>query len=122
MPVWNRAPYNQPTWPKKQAADIERWLWVSSWEIERGGVDSAFAAHQRKGMPRQALTFYTVLCCACYLMDRINPHHTFRKRLMSLASDYEASLLTEAGFPDNWLAEPLWRQAAVYSANHPLTR
>ncbi len=51
--------------------------------------------------------FY-LLSVIVYLLDTVNPKHSFRQRIKGLFAKYPDADLCEMGFPANWETEPLW--------------
>ncbi len=52
---------------------------------------------------------YGVLSCISYILQIINPGHTFNKRLKELLKSCSYVNLKDMGFPKNWENEPLWQ-------------
>lgn len=52
---------------------------------------------------------YAQLCCMAYLLNVILPDNMFRIKLKSLIARYPLVDIRAMGFPDRWMAEPLWR-------------
>lgn len=53
-------------------------------------------------------TFF-VLSMILYLLNRVNPNHTFISRLENLFAKYPDVSLQAMGFPNNWETENLWK-------------
>ncbi|MDR2579375.1 MAG: Abi family protein [Fibromonadaceae bacterium] len=51
---------------------------------------------------------YIVLSMILYLLNIINPKHSFKQKLTDLFSKYPSIDKTAMGFPVDWQAEPLW--------------
>jgi len=51
---------------------------------------------------------YFVLSIIIYLLNIINPKHSFKQRLNALFSKYPSIDKAAMGFPINWQEEPLW--------------
>ena len=54
---------------------------------------------------------YAVVCCIKYLLDSINPSHTFKDDLLKTINEYfnKDTILKEMGFPQNWLEVKFWQ-------------
>jgi len=52
---------------------------------------------------------YIVLSMIIYLLNIINPKHTFKQKLDALFSKYPSINKEAMGFPVNWQDEPLWK-------------
>lgn len=109
--IWNRNLHSAPVWPKSLARRKDDW--VSSWEPDPAIAQSPFTQHRSLGdAEKQGLTFYAAACVMKYLVDRINPTNTFRKRLEACLAPHAAAgqpVEVEAGFPSGWREEPLWQ-------------
>ncbi len=108
--IWNVNLLSPPVWPRSAA--VRRGGWVSSWEPPVAIETSDFSQHRNLGTAaNQGLTLYAACCCMKYLLDRINPHHTLRdriKRSIEAHTSLGHAVDVEAGFPRDWLAQPLW--------------
>ena len=108
--IWNRNLATQPTWPKSLAKNKDHW--VSSWEPSPSIEETAYSKFRNLGVDEeQGLTIYAALCTMKYMLDHINPHHTFVERLTKamkphLKKGFRVDI--EAGFPEHWLSENLW--------------
>ncbi|HEY9559911.1 MAG TPA: Abi family protein [Anseongella sp.] len=51
---------------------------------------------------------YFLLSIVIYLLDIINPKHSFKKKLNQLFRTYPMADLKAMGFPSEWEREPLW--------------
>ena len=51
---------------------------------------------------------YYVLSMIVYLLNTVNPNHTFRQKLENLFRKYPNVDRAAMGFPENWRSEPLW--------------
>jgi abortive infection bacteriophage resistance protein len=51
---------------------------------------------------------YAYLCMVESMMRRINPHSTWRLRLMALLDEHSDIPLADMGFPENWYADEFW--------------
>ena len=51
---------------------------------------------------------YYILCTITYLLNELNPTSSMKMRLKNLIKKYPDLDLTEMGFPDTWINEPLW--------------
>jgi abortive infection bacteriophage resistance protein len=58
--------------------------------------------------------FYA-LSIIIYLLNVVNPNHTFKQKLENLFLKYPNVDRMAMGFPANWQAEPLWKQCASNS-------
>ncbi|MEO8173579.1 MAG: Abi family protein [Sediminibacterium sp.] len=56
---------------------------------------------------------YFILSMVVYLLETVNPKHTFKERLGNLFSKYPNIDLRAMGFPANWKTEPLWTTKKV---------
>lgn len=72
---------------------------------------------------------FNTLSVMLYLLDRIMPGHTWRKRLLQLLGDYPDVSKSAMGFPLDWQSSPLWafpvseklaRETRDGSAFHPV--
>lgn len=52
---------------------------------------------------------YYALSMMLYLLNTVNPKHTFKQKLESLFAKYPNVDRAAMGFPANWQAEPLWQ-------------
>jgi abortive infection bacteriophage resistance protein len=52
---------------------------------------------------------YYVLSMMVYLLNTVNPRHTFKQKLMHLFTQYPNVDTHAMGFPSAWQNEPLWR-------------
>jgi len=52
---------------------------------------------------------YFVLSMIVYLLNTVNPNHSFVERLTTLLEKYPKADRGAMGFPDNWKTEPLWQ-------------
>lgn len=52
---------------------------------------------------------YNSLVFLLYLMDKIAPQHTWRKRLIDLLLTHENISKTAMGFPQDWQTYPIWK-------------
>lgn len=57
---------------------------------------------------RNDKTFF-ILSMLLYLLNTINPKHTFVSRLKELLTKYPNSDVRAMGFPENWQEEPIWK-------------
>jgi abortive infection bacteriophage resistance protein len=60
--------------------------------------------------------FY-ILSMILYLLNVVNPKHTFRQKLENLFLKYPNVDRTAMGFPKNWMNEPLWTEDVNISGN-----
>lgn len=51
---------------------------------------------------------YFLLSMVIYLLDIINPKHSFKKKLNQLFTAYPIADVKAMGFPSGWEKEPLW--------------
>lgn len=56
---------------------------------------------------RNSHTYY-ILSMIIYLLNTINPNHTFKQKLQNLFLKYPNVDRAAMGFPQNWHSEPLW--------------
>jgi abortive infection bacteriophage resistance protein len=82
--VWNRWLRVQPLFPKNA---INPWL-----------IDKTVSNNR----------MYYALSMIIYLLNTVNPKHTFRQRLANLFTKYPNVDKRAMGFPANWENEPLW--------------
>ena len=52
---------------------------------------------------------YYFLSMIIYLLNTINPNHSFKERLLELLDEFPMVDVRAMGFPENWKNEPLWR-------------
>ncbi|MCL2284396.1 MAG: Abi family protein [Fibromonadales bacterium] len=52
---------------------------------------------------------YFILSMLIYLLNIINPKHSFKQKLSALFSKYSSIDKAAMGFPTNWQEEPLWK-------------
>lgn len=52
---------------------------------------------------------YFILSMIVYLLDIINPNHSFVERFRALLSRYPSIDVRAMGFPDTWENEELWK-------------
>lgn len=64
---------------------------------------------------------YLLLCCIAYLMDVINPGHTFKSRLKELIEKHPDLDIARMGFPGKWDEETLWITDPCYLGSSPKT-
>jgi abortive infection bacteriophage resistance protein len=82
--MWNRWLRVQPLFPKKAAN-----IWIVN-----------------KSVPNNRL-FYA-FSMIIYLLNNVNPKHTFKQKLENLFLKYPNVDRAAMGFPANWRSEPLW--------------
>lgn len=51
---------------------------------------------------------YFVICMLIYLLNIINPNHSFKQRLFELLKKYPSVDKKALGFPEGWETEPIW--------------
>jgi len=56
---------------------------------------------------------YFVLSMILYLLNTVNPKHTFIERFSFLLDKYPNIETSAMGFPENWSYEPLWKAREV---------
>ncbi len=56
---------------------------------------------------------YFFLSMLIYLLNIINPQHTFKNRLFSLLKSYPIVDINAMGFPTDWQNEELWKKAEI---------
>ena len=83
--IWNRPMSIQPLFPKKSSG---AWL-----QNRQTGINRVFYA----------------LSMLIYLLNTVNPNHTFKQKLENLFSKYPNVDKRAMGFPANWHSEPLWK-------------
>jgi abortive infection bacteriophage resistance protein len=82
--IWNRPMSIQPLFPRN--------------------ASNAWITNRQTGINR---IFYA-LSMMLYLLNTVNPNHTFKQKLESLFRKYPNVDRTAMGFPANWHTEPLW--------------
>lgn len=87
---WNRRMTIKPVWMKSK----KRGNWVSRWN--EGAHDKNI--HKT----------YVAFCVIAFLMDRINPYHTFKSDLFELLKKFPQAVEYDMGFPEGWKKELLW--------------
>jgi abortive infection bacteriophage resistance protein len=83
--IWNRWLRVQPLFPKNAAN-----TWITNQHVANNRL------------------FYA-LSMIIYLLNTVNPNHTFRQKLENLFCKYPNVDRAAMGFPANWHTEPLWR-------------
>lgn len=81
--LWNRVMSIQPRIPKKPR---RQWL-INAYNNDR--------------------TFF-ILSVILYLLNIVNPNHTFKYKISSLFIKYPVVDIKAIGFPNDWQSEPLW--------------
>jgi abortive infection bacteriophage resistance protein len=84
--IWNRPMSIQPLFPRN--------------------TSSAWLADRQVGINR---IFYAI-SMILYLLNSVNPNHTFKQKLENLFLKYPNVDRTAMGFPANWQNEPLWME------------
>lgn len=92
--LWNIVLTITPTWVKSP-----RKSWVTRWENDEANEITN----------DKVLKIYAVMCLMTYLLDHINPYHTFRHDLKSLINKFPEVDIAHMGFPADWEAEDLWK-------------
>ena len=82
--IWNRPMSIQPLFPRN--------------------ASSALLQNRQIGINR---VFYA-LSMIIYLLNTVNPNHTFKQKLRRLFAKYPNVDSAAMGFPANWRTEPLW--------------
>jgi abortive infection bacteriophage resistance protein len=59
---------------------------------------------------------YFLLCILIYLLNTINPNHTFKQKLYILLKKYPMIHLPAMGFPQGWENEEIWKWDEVKSS------
>ena len=54
---------------------------------------------------------YFILCMVIYMLNTVNPKHSFIVRFKKLLAEYPNIDVKAMGFPVNWENDPLWRSA-----------
>lgn len=83
--IWNRPMSIQPRFPRNASN-----VWIANSEISVNRV------------------FYA-LSMIIYLLNVVNPKHTFKQKLDALFLKYPNVDRTAMGFPSDWESEPLWQ-------------
>lgn len=52
---------------------------------------------------------YFILSMIIYLLNTINPNHTFVSRFKALLSRYPSIDVRAMGFPEDWKTESIWK-------------
>jgi abortive infection bacteriophage resistance protein len=84
--IWNRPMSIQPLFPRN--------------------ASSAWLANRQVGINR---IFYA-LSMILYLLNVVNPNHTFKQKLENLFAKYPNVDRAAMGFPADWQNEPLWTE------------
>lgn len=73
-------------------------------------IETTSVSNKVQGRPEIKVNnkVYFLLSMIVYLLNTINPNHTFRKKLVYLFLKYANVDSKAMGFPDGWDAEPLW--------------
>jgi abortive infection bacteriophage resistance protein len=82
--IWNRHLQIQPLFPR---------------HTQNAWISTAGLSNRR---------MYYILSMIVYVLNIINPNHTFRQRLNNLLAKYPNVDARAMGFPAAWQAEPLW--------------
>jgi abortive infection bacteriophage resistance protein len=85
--IWNRPMSIQPLFPRNAS---NTWL-----------------ADRQVGINRVFYALSTIL----YLLNAVNPNHTFKQKLASLFLKYPNVDRAAMGFPSGWRDEPLWTES-----------
>lgn len=56
---------------------------------------------------------YFILCMIIYMLNTVNPKHSFIGRFKKLLAEYPNIDVKAMGFPANWENDPLWRSAKI---------
>jgi len=83
--LWNREIRIKPNLPIK----ISKNTWLSNKQVRRDRI-------------------YIILSMIIYLLNAIDPKHTFKQKLIDLFSKYPHINKNAMGFPQNWQKEVLW--------------
>jgi abortive infection bacteriophage resistance protein len=75
----------QPLFPRKPSK-----TWITDSQV---GINRVFYA----------------LSMMIYLLNTVNPNHTFKQKLETLFQKYPNVDRKAMGFPQNWHTEPLWK-------------
>jgi abortive infection bacteriophage resistance protein len=103
--VWNREFGSRPEMPKKI---------TQIWPCIPQTIPSGSQAHPEQGIdPRRRL--YMQLVVIESLMKIISPDSLWAERLITLLDLYPKVSLPHMGFPENWLTDPFWSDAAKNS-------
>jgi abortive infection bacteriophage resistance protein len=89
---WNRSMTIKPIWMKSK----NRGPWITKWSDD--------------GPQKIRHKSYVAFCVIAFLMDRINPYHSFKKDLKELILEYpDINAIQDMGFTNGWESEPLWK-------------
>lgn len=83
--IWNRPMSIQPLFPRNATG-----AWLQNRQV---GINRVFYA----------------LSMLIYLLNIVNPNHTFKQKLENLFAKYPNVDRAAMGFPANWRKEPLWQ-------------
>lgn len=93
--LWNRIMRITPAIPTNPSN-----TWLVRTDANTRGTSSPVAPNNR--------TYY-ILSMIVYLLDVINPNHTFKSKIMDLLIKYPNIDTHALGFPSDWMDQPLWQ-------------
>jgi len=82
--LWNKPLQIQPLFPRRP-----RYTWLTDRTVSNNRV-------------------YYALSMIIYLLNTVNPNHTFKRKLETLFAKYPNVDRAAMGFPPTWRSEPLW--------------
>lgn len=93
--LWNRVMSISPRIPRKPS-----YKWLNNIASIDAGSSKMNQVNNR---------FYFVASMIIYLLNIVNPHHTFKDRFKNLLAKYPSVDTKAMGFTDNWEKESLWK-------------
>ena len=82
--LWNKLLQIQPLFPRRM-----HYTWLTNRNVRNSSM-------------------YYILSMIIYLLNTVNPNHTFKQKLENLFQKYPNVDRSAMGFPSNWHTEPLW--------------
>lgn len=93
--LWNRILRISPKVP---ASPLKPW--ISTTTTPHSITGKTVSLHNRT---------YFLLVMIMYLLNTVNPKHTFKNKLITLFTKFPEADIKSMGFPANWESEPLWK-------------
>jgi len=83
--LWNKLLQIQPLFPRRT-----KYMWLVNQNVRNSHM-------------------YYILSMMIYILNTVNPNHTFKQKLENLFKKYPNVDRRAMGFPENWQTEPLWK-------------